>query len=247
MKNLDRLRIGVLFYLVTLLSACGDSNSLGSNESGQPTCRGTFCDNFDKFKVTSWLPLAGTWNTVTSTDSPPAGKVVYKQTSTSDSKAALLDMQWADAFIESWMRFDGSDSAAAANSIGVYLRDNGTYAYVLAVSTNGILSLRHALNSHSYIPCATGVSESTEPLVTLLPDSSYPSGWFRLRLEVRGSGEGISLAGYLDTGTGFQSTPQVTCQSPNASLHRLDYGEGGLFSKGNAPAQYDGFVVGNLK
>jgi hypothetical protein len=248
MKNRYRLRNSVFPSLFVIIAACGGGDSIGSGEATKPTCAGTFCDNFDKFKSTSWLPLAGDWATFTSTDSPPDGKIVYRQTSTDDSKSAVLNAQWTDAFIESWMKFDGSDSSSASNSIGVFLRDNGTYAYVLAVSTNGVLSLRYALSNNSFIPCASGVSESQEPLVVVSSIEPRTSGWFKLRLEVRGSKDAISLAGYLDTnGAGFPATPNVTCSSPTSSFHRLDFGEGGLFSSGNAPAQYDGFVIGNLK
>ncbi len=223
----------------------GTSGSGGSGGTGyQPVCNTqgfVFCDDFEDHTAgggaAGWTTDGGSWTVFVDTGLPAGEQQVYRNTSTSDSGAKAGSTSYGDATIQARVKVTNFNSNSNSNAAGVYMRDNGSNAYNLALGGDGKVYLRRTLNSSTEIACASGTTNVVSGLT-----SPFENVWIGLKLQVSGTGASITLNGYIDTGSGFGSAV-LSCTDPDSNTYEIATGTAGVFSKSGAPADYDDVMI----
>jgi hypothetical protein len=205
-----------------------------------------FCDDFEANTVggpaAGWTSTTGTWS-VTSDPTQVAGdQNVYSNASTSDSKSQAGSGTYANASIEAKIKVTRFSSTSGSNAAGVYLRGNGTNDYDLSLAGDGMLYLRRTPTSSTELGCTSGNSNGPSGVTV---GTTTGTDWFKLKLEVTGAAAGgIDITGYVDaTGSGYVQVLQCLLVS---GAYMFDSGTAGVFSKANAPAEFDDVLIMTL-
>ncbi len=211
-----------------------------------PYCPGgaAFCDDFESDSVgaaaAQWTAAAGSWNVATDATELAGDQKVYTNTGTSNSLSKAGSTTYANSTIEARMRVTSFSSNSTSNSAGIFLRSNGTNDYDLSLAGDGKIYLRRNPTSSTEETCSGGASNGNGVPVT----TATGSGWFKLKLQISGTvAAGITVTGSVNP-TGTSGYTQVLqCTQATGTQYMYDSGSAGLFSKGNAPAEYDNVVV----
>jgi len=202
-----------------------------------------FCDDFESYTTaaTQWTASSGSWSVTTDATELVGDQRVFANASTGNSMSSVSSGTYANATIEARMRVTSFSSNSASNSAGIFLRSNGTNDYDLSLGGDGKIYLRRSQTSSTEETCSSGTSNGTGVPVT----NAAGSGWFKLKLQVSGTvAAGITVTGWVDpTGSsGYTQVLQCT-QATGTTQYMYDSGTAGVFSKSNAPAEYDDVVV----
>jgi|GEM_PF-4285314 len=226
--------------------ATGGSSAVISGDAGTSCATGSaFCDDFETYTVggpaSQWTSTTGTWTVATDTTETAGDQKVYSNKTTGNASSQAGTGTYTNATIEARMKVTSYSSTSASNSAGIFLRSNGTNDYDLSVGGDGVVYLRRTPTSSTGESCSSGANASTGSVVTV---TTGGSGWFRLKLVVSGTvAAGIVSTGFVDaTGSGVY-TQVLQCTQSAGTQYMYDTGTAGVFSKGNAPAQYDNVII----
>jgi hypothetical protein len=202
-----------------------------------------FCDDFESYTggtATQWTAGTGSWSVTTDATELAGDQRVYANTSTSNSVSSVSGGTYANATIEARMRVMSFSSNSASNSAGIFLRSNGTNDYDLSLGGDGKIYLRRSQTSSTEETCSSGLSNGPGVSVT----TAGGSGWFKLKLQVSGTvATGITVTGWVDPTGSSGYTQALQCTQVAGTQYMYDSGSAGVFSKSNAPAEYDDVVI----
>ena len=199
-----------------------------------------FSDNFELYAVgaaaAGWTASLGTWSVTTDSTETAGDQQVYSNKTTSNSSSQAGTGCYANATIEARIKVTSFSSTSASNAAGIYLRSNGTNDYDLSLGGDGVVYLRRSQISSTQETCSSGNSNGISGVTV----STSGSGWFKLKLVVTGTvAAGITITGYVDPTGSSGFTQVLQCVQNPGIQYTIDTGTAGVFSKGNAPSEYD--------
>jgi hypothetical protein len=202
-----------------------------------------FCDDFEADAIgvaaAQWTASTGTWSVTTDATELAGDQKVYASTGSNPLSKAGIGT-YTNATIEARMRVTSFSSSSTSNSAGIFLRSNGSNDYDLSLAGDGKVYLRRSPTSSTEESCSGGASNGNGVTVT----TATGSGWFKLKLQVSGTvAAGITITGWVDPTGASGYTQVLQCTQATGTQYMYDSGTAGVFSKGNAPAEYDDVVI----